>query len=260
MDPIVFIIIFVLGLLIGSFNNVLIHRILLNQSIVKPGSQCPKCQSKLKFYDNIPVLSYLILRGKCRNCKNKISIRYPLVELLTPLLFVLAYAMFGLELYLAFALIFINIGIIIVFIDIDHKIIPDRFIITLLIIGILHIAINYGLDSRFDIGYYIFGGIIGFMSLYIIRIFGELIYKREALGLGDVKLLGVAGLFLGWAHVFLIIILSFVAGAFIELILMRLGIRDKKDEIAFGPYLIMAMLVALFFGTQIISWYLSFLV
>ncbi|MCF7932181.1 MAG: prepilin peptidase [Acholeplasmataceae bacterium] len=257
MEITILAIIIIFGILIGSFNNVLIHRIPRNESIVKPGSRCFDCHKPLKWYDNIPLVSYLVLRGRCRYCGAKIPFRYFLVELLTGVMFGLVYLRFGLSADMVLAAVFVNVGIIIVFIDRDFKIIPDTFILILLGVGLANLIVKAFSGDPFDVGFYLFGLIIGFLILFFIRIFGELIYKREALGLGDVKLLAVGGFYVGWPNVFLTLLISSVVASIVELTLIALKIRSREDQIPFGPYLMIGLTVALFFGTDMISWYLS---
>jgi leader peptidase (prepilin peptidase) / N-methyltransferase len=257
MDFTVLALIIVFGILIGSFNNVLIFRVPRQESVVKPGSRCFDCQKPLKWYDNIPLLSYVLLKGRCRYCGAKIPLRYPLVEALTGLMFGLVYLRFGLSFDTLFALVFVNVGIIIVFIDRDFKIIPDSFILVLLGVGLGNFVFKAFSEELFDPGFYLFGLVIGFLILFIIRIFGELVYKREALGLGDVKLLAVGGFYLGWPNVFLTLLISSVVASVIELTLIAMKKRSREDQIPFGPYLMIGLTVALFFGTDIISWYIG---
>ncbi len=259
MDTIYTLLFIIFGTLIGSFNNVIIHRYPRGESIVKPGSHCPQCGHVLAWYENIPLFSYLFLKGKCSSCKEPIPIRYFIVELLTGLLFGFAYAYYGFSAELIFALIFINVGLIIIYIDIDHRIIPDLFNVILFLLAsafVIHQSITV---EGFNIGTHLFGLIIGFMLLYMIRIFGELAYKREALGLGDVKLLAVGGFFLGWPNVLLTIMLASIVASVIELTLIKMKKKDRHDEIAFGPYLMGVMIFLMFFGNDLISWYINLL-
>lgn len=259
MDIFVLLAVFLFGVIIGSFNNVLIHRIPRGMSIIRPGSRCFSCHEPLKWYDNIPLLSYILLGGKCRYCKARIPFRYFLVELLTGVLFVLLYLKFDLTVDFALAAIFINTGIIVVFIDRDYRIIPDFLILIILAVGLANLLVRATTEPGFDVGFYIFGLIIGFLVLFIVRVFGELIYKREALGLGDVKLLAVGGFYLGWPYVFLTLLLSSVIASIIELSLIRFGVRSRDDQIPFGPYLVIGLALSLFVGEEIITWYTGLL-
>ncbi|MFP4187643.1 MAG: prepilin peptidase [Acholeplasmataceae bacterium] len=259
MDTIYTLLFIILGTLIGSFNNVVIHRYPRGESIVKPRSRCPECGHVLAWYENIPLFSYLFLRGRCSSCKEPIPIRYFLVELLTGLLFGFAFAYYGFSAELIFALIFIDVGLIIIYIDLDHHFIPDLFNAILFVLASGYVVYQAVTVEGFNVGTHLFGLIIGFMLLYMIRIFGELAYKREALGLGDVKLLAVGGFYLGWPNVLLTIMLASVIASVIELTLIKMKKKDRRDEIAFGPYLMGVMIILMFFGNDLISWYINLL-
>lgn len=249
---------FVFGLIIGSFSNVIIHRLPKNESIVSPGSKCPKCDHKIKWYDNVPLISYLFLGGKCRNCHTRISLRYPLVEGLMGLLYLFSYQWIGLGVPLIFTILFITIGIILIFIDLDYLIIPDVFVISILGVGIanlIYIWINQGGEKVFS---YLLGMVFGFFLLLLVRVAGYAYYKREALGLGDVKLMGASGLFLGLEKILLTILVASIIGAVVESILIALKFKKKDTEIPFGPYLIIGLFISLFFGKVIIDWYIGF--
>jgi leader peptidase (prepilin peptidase) / N-methyltransferase len=258
MDPIIIPVLIVFGLIVGSFNNVLIYRVPRGESIVKPGSHCPSCQEPIKWYDNIPVLSYLLLRGKCRHCHEKIPFKYPAVELLTALLFVISYLHFGLSFDMFVAILFFNVGLLVIVTDLETRIIPDVYQILILASGLGYVVYHL-IQGDTEPGFHIFGLIIGFVILYMIRIIGELVYKREALGLGDVKLLAVGGFLIGWPNVFLTLLFASVAGSLLELTLIGMKVKSRDDEIAFGPYLMISMMVLFLYGNDIIRWYLAFL-
>ncbi len=249
----------IVGLIIGSFLNVIIYRTPRKISIIKPGSHCLNCQNKIKWYDNIPIIGYLLLKGKCRTCGQKISIRYPLVEGLTGILFAAAYLKFGFTVEFLLALIFLAVGIVIIFIDLDFQIIPNLTVIIILILGIAKVLLVYFTEGRSAIDYYLLGFIVGFGVLFVIRLLGQLVFKQEAMGWGDIKLMTVAGLFLGVGNIILTILFSSIIAAVIELTLLKTGKRKKGDLIPFGPYLIIAMIITLFFGSEIINWYLNLL-
>ncbi len=249
----------IVGLIIGSFLNVIIYRTPRKISIIKPGSHCLNCQNKIKWYDNIPIIGYLLLKGKCRTCGQKISIRYPLVEGLTGILFAGAYLKFGFTVEFLLALIFLAVGIVIIFIDLDFQIIPNLTVIIILILGIAKVLLVYFTEGRSAIDYYLLGFIVGFGVLFVIRLLGQLVFKQEAMGWGDIKLMTVAGLFLGVGNIILTILFSSIIAAVIELTLLKTGKRKKGDLIPFGPYLIIAMIITLFFGSEIINWYLNLL-
>ena len=210
---------FIFGIIIGSFSNVVIYRLPNNLSIVKPRSACPKCHKEIKWYDNIPILSYVLLKGKCRECHEKIPFRYPLVEGIMGIMYLLA---------------------------------------SILILGFAHLVfvfINDGFEETFS---HLLGMVFGFGLLLLVRRLGFVFYKREALGFGDVKLMGASGLFLGLGLTLLSFLIASITGAIIETILMKTKVRKKHAEIPFGPYLILGMLISLFFGNMIISWYFGF--
>jgi leader peptidase (prepilin peptidase) / N-methyltransferase len=250
---------FVFGLTIGSFLNVCIYRLPLKKSIVTPPSGCPSCGNRIKFYDNIPVLSYLILRGRCRNCGTSISLKYPVVELITGLIsmaLLVKYNILNANFSLFFIyLIFISSLICIGFIDLEHQIIPDVISIPGIIIGFAYsLFLNHipWVDSL--IGILAGGGI-----LYLVAVLFELIMKKEGMGGGDIKLLAMIGAFLGWKALPFVILSSSLAGSIIggaALMINRKGIRTK---IPFGPFLALGAILYVFFGKEIINWYVNFL-
>lgn len=246
-----------LGLIIGSFLNVVIYRWPRNESISYPSSHCVKCNHTIKWYDNIPVISYIFLKGKCRNCFEKISVRYPLVELITGVMFLITYKLTGFNYELIINLSLTIIFIIIIFIDIDHNIIPDTMSLSIFILSIVLIIIKSTNQIEYDYISNIIGFIIGFSSLFLIRFISTAIYKKEAMGFGDVKLFAALGLLLGLQNIILSFIISFVLAALIEVILIGLKYRNRESEIAFGPYLILGSFMAYYYGEQIITWYLS---
>jgi len=250
----------IFGILIGSFSNVVIYRMPRKLSIIKPGSHCVACNKEIKWHDNIPLISYVILKGKCRYCRERISLRYPLVEGLYGLLYGVSYLKFGLTVNLAFALIFITIIVWIMFIDLDFHIIPDTLNISLFILGIIRILYLFFRGDKNEIIINVIGFIGGFLLLFIIRRIASMIYKREAMGYGDVKLLAGAGLNLGIYNILLSFGFSTIIGAITALILLKFKKLSKGDEMAFGPFLVTGMIISLFFGSDIISWYINLFV
>ena len=252
----VYLLTIILGLVVGSFLNVLIYRVPLGKNIAFPASHCPNCKAQLRWYDNIPVLSWLMLGGRCRYCKNPISPVYIIVEILNMLLWLVCVFVFwktSIVLAVAFALIS-SILIVITFIDFKHKWIPDRFQIALLVLGVV-VAIFGPLGWQTHlIGLFVGGGIL--LAFYGI---GRLVFKREALGIGDIKLMAVCGLILGWQGVILALILGSVVGAVSCLILRALS-KTGEVEFAFAPYLALGTVIAMFFGQDIIGLYLSLFV
>lgn len=245
---IVNIIIFVFGLIIGSFLNVCIWRLPRGRSIFFPGSHCPKCKTAIKWYDNIPLVSYMILRGQCRKCGDPIFWRYPLVEFLTAVLF-LASNLIHPEAY--FNLFFISSLIVAFFSDLETGIIPDEIAYLGIPLGLLYAAM------RGSVGDSALGVALGLALLLAVQKTGEFIYKKEALGGGDIKLAMLFGAFLGWQYLLLALFLGYLFGALEAVALMALKLKKTGDYIAFGPALCLGALVALFWGQPIIMWYLS---
>lgn len=255
---------FLIGLCVGSFLNVCIYRIPLEKSIVFPQSGCPNCKEKLQPKDMIPVLGYLMLKGKCRYCKEPISIQYPIVELITGTIWLIVYLTYGLAVETAALLYLYSILIAVAFIDIKHMIIPDGLVITGLVGGsavfLYHFLYKpFGLYQS-NLWY---TPIIGMLSasgiLFIIALIGLLIYGNDgAMGMGDVKLFLPIGLFLGWKLALLALFLSIMIGGIISIILLIFRIKDRKSAIPFGPFIIIATFIAGLYGNQILGWYFSF--
>lgn len=235
------------GLIVGSFLNVCIYRLPLKKSIVFPASHCPTCNTPLHFYDNVPLLSYLVLRGKCRHCKASIAYQYPLVELLTGLLFMFTVVRFGFNWSSLFYAFFQASLVVIVFIDAEHMIIPDK--VTLPGMGVGFIASLFSLTH-----------IVWHQSLIGLLIGGGFLYmaavlSRGGMGGGDIKLAAMMGAFLGWQKVFLAILSGAFLGSVIGVSLILTGYKTRKDFIPFGPFLAWGGILALFWGDQIILWY-----
>lgn len=249
--------IFLVGISIGSFLNVVIYRVPNNLSVVKGRSFCPKCKKMIKWYENIPVLSYIFLKGRCSNCKEKISFRYTLVELITGIAYILIYIFypnFCIEFFLN--LLFITLLIPIIFIDYEHKLIFDRFNISILLLGIICLFFTKNLVNDIDFKERIFGALFGGGFLFLVGTIGSKILKKEALGLGDVKLLFACGFYLGFKLIFLALML----GCFILLITQAIKTILKikrEEEIPFGPFLCYGMFISLLFGNELINWYLN---
>jgi len=237
----------VAGAAIGSFLNVLICRLPEGTSIVFPSSRCPKCEHAIRFYDNIPVVSYLILKGRCRDCHEKISSRYPLVEVLTAVMSLALFWKFGLNLQYLFVFVFGCSLIVITFIDLDHQIIPD--VITLPGIPIFSlIAVFFMNISWIDV---VLGVLIGGGCLYAIAVGYELITKREGMGGGDIKLLAMMGGFLGWKSLLFIVFVSSLLGALVGVSMMIAKGKDMKYAVPFGPFLSIAAMAYLFIGKEV---------
>lgn len=245
--------VFVFGALVGSFLNVCIHRIPSGESIAFPASHCPRCLEPIKPYDNVPIVSYLLLRGRCRNCAAPIAARYPLVEMLGGIAAVAALCGFGAtaEALLVFA--FLAALIVITFIDIDHQIIPDAISVPGIFVGFAA-ALLFGEPTwRSSLAGIALGGGI----LWIVAAGYEWLTGREGMGGGDIKLLAMIGAFLGWRAIPVTVLLASLLGTVIGLSLMAVRGRDTKMAIPFGPFLAAAAVCALFWGDALIEWYLS---
>jgi leader peptidase (prepilin peptidase)/N-methyltransferase len=238
---------------IGSFLNVCIYRLPQGLSIVSPRSFCPQCRSPVRSYDNIPLLSYLLLRGKCRSCGAKISWRYPLMEALTGAFAVALYLKFGLTLGFFAFFAFTAALLVITFIDLDHRIIPD-------VISLPGIAVGFGLSFFLPAPSWtdsLIGLLAGGGSLYLVAIGYEALTKREGMGGGDVKLLAMIGAWLGWKAVLFTLFLASLTGTLIGGGAMVVQRQGRHYAIPFGPFLAFGALAYLFFGPQLIEWYLS---
>ncbi len=245
--------IFLFASLIGSFLNVCIHRIPLEQSIAFPPSHCPHCETAIRPWDNIPILSYLVLRGKCRNCKAGISARYPFVEALTGVAGVGTYLAFGLAPHSLLMFVFLCALIVITFIDVDYQIIPDVISLPGIVIGFAAAFLPGSpqwLDSA--IGVLGGGGILWLIAEGYYRMTG-----REGMGGGDVKLLAMIGAFLGWRAIPVTLMIASLSGTLLGLILMLRAGGGRQMAIPFGPFLAAGAVVALFAGEPLLEWYLS---
>ncbi|MCP6718324.1 MAG: prepilin peptidase [Patescibacteria group bacterium] len=258
MQFLIYFLIFIFGLIVGSFLNSVIYRLSTNASFLLGRSYCPECKSNLKWHDLIPIISFLVLAGKCRYCKKPISIQYILVELATAGLFffivfqnidLLLYG-FSLAVFLKICFLFIvSCFLIIIFAyDLKHYIIPDKVIFPLILVtGIFNFYTGYDVLNTI---YSAFGASLFFLFIVLIS-------KGTWMGMGDVKLAFFMGLFLGFPKIMVALFLAFFSGAVIGIILMISGKKTLKSEIPFGPFLIFGTFLALFFEYEIISFYLS---
>ena len=254
--------IFLFGLAVGSFLNVCIYRIPLpGVSVHSPRrSFCPECREPINFYDNIPVLSYLLLRRRCRQCKKKISVIYPLVELATGALFLLMFYHFGLTFEFLLALIFVTLLIPISVIDAQHYIIPNVLIVTGLILGLVIVcAIAY---QRADVWYLLtrlIGAVAGWTVLWLIAVIGRAVLRKTAMGGGDLKLMALNGLFLGaWPELVMVLAFSAFSGAIVGSVLIISGVKSRQSPIPYGPFLAGAAVLVLLWGDALWSMYLGF--
>ena len=239
----------ILGAIVGSFLNVCIYRIPSGKSIVFPASHCPACKHPIKFYDNIPIISYIILRGKCRNCDEKISPIYPAIELLTAIMSLLLFRKYGLSLEYLFSFMFVCALIIITFIDLEHQIIPD--VITLP--GIPLFALAAILFMNITLKASLIGILAGGGCLYLVALVYQLLTKREGMGGGDIKLLAMLGGFLGWQSLWFIIMASSLIGAVAGISVMISKGRDSKYAIPFGPFLSIGAVAYIFWGNMVMK-------
>ncbi|HOK41024.1 MAG TPA: prepilin peptidase [bacterium] len=264
MNLLFFFLIFIFGLIIGSFLNVLIYRIPINQSIILPRSYCPHCHTPIKATDNIPILSFIFLKGKCRFCKKKISYQYPLVELLTAILFIFLFKRFYFVndfISLGIYIVYTSILIVISFIDINHYIIPDILNFSLLFIGFFSSFFirfpYYGLTikQRFLTSFLslFIAGLIWFLISYV----GNKIYlkkiRKEALGLGDVKLFIAIGSFLNLKLLFITMYLAVFIAGFSSIFIMIIFKKGLRDHIPLGPFISIAAILIILFNNEIIN-------
>lgn len=237
METFYIVIFFILGTIMGSFFHVVATRLSNDESIISPGSHCPKCNHYLKWYENIPIISYLLQKGKCRNCNSKIPISYLIVEIITGMLYSVCFHSYGLSLTFLIGLIFISSLIIVIVSDIEYMIILDE----VLMVATLLIAIIFILGFSFDeAAMHIYSGIGAFLAMYTIKILGDKAFKKESLGGGDIKLMFLFGLVMGLPMAICTIFLgTFIAFPVALLILFS----DKENIIPFGPFLSMAAIL-----------------
>jgi len=243
----------IFGAIVGSFLNVCIHRLPKGESIVMPGSHCPDCKKPIRFYDNIPLISYFLLRGKCRNCKKPISIQYPLIEGITAIGSLLLFLKYGPSLSYLIYFLFVDGLIVVTVIDLYHQIIPDVVSIP---------GIGVGLLGSFIIPHHtcldaLIGILAGGGSLFLVAVLYQWLFKREGMGGGDIKLLAMIGAFLGWKAVILTILLGSLIGSIAGIMIMILKGKNFKYAIPFGPFLSLGAVTALFYQNEIIFWYLQ---
>ena len=243
-----YIIIFIYGIVIGSFANVLIFRLPEHENIVTEHSHCTSCGHRLKWYDLVPLFSWMFLRGQCRYCKARISAQYPVIEAVNGFGYVLIFIFNGLNLSsILYALCFSVLTAITV-IDWRTYEIPAGLNITILILGAVHLALDYSNFSYYLIGMVSVSGFL--LILYIVT-------GGRGIGGGDIKLMASAGLLLGWKHIILALVIGCIAGSVVHLTLMK--IRKKGRVLAFGPYLSTGIFTAMLFGDKLIDWYIGLL-
>jgi leader peptidase (prepilin peptidase)/N-methyltransferase len=242
------VLVFVLGLLTGSFLNVCICRLPKGESIVFPPSRCPACGRRLGAAELVPVFSWIRLRGRCRGCGASVDARYPVVELLTGLVFVLLYRQLALTAAFATAAAFFSVLIIITFIDLEHQLIPNRLVVVLLGIA----ALRQIFWPEVALASAVWGAAAGAGILLAVAVI-----SRGGMGGGDVKLMLPLGFYFGLQGTLLLLLLAFISGGMVGGLLLLLKIKGRKDPIPFGPFLVFGALVVALAGQQIIEWYLN---
>ena len=257
MDNLLILWICLLGLVIGSFLNVVIYRLPLGTMLKSSRSACTKCGIQLKWYHNIPIFSYLFLLGKCAYCKKTISFRYPLVELCNAILYLYFYLTFDISYNFIVFSILSSMLLAIIFIDYDHQIIPDSITLSGMVIGLVASLLPGGMgivDS-------LIGLLVGGGTLYFIALLGDWLFKKESMGGGDIKMAGMLGAFLGWQKGLLIFLSSAVIGLFVSIIIMFISEKFRQERvIPFGPFLAIAAFLAIIYGENIINFYLGYVV
>jgi leader peptidase (prepilin peptidase) / N-methyltransferase len=253
LDPLQLTLLSLLGLSIGSFLNVCVHRLPRRESLSHPGSRCPKCGYVLRWYDNIPVLSYVWLRGRCRKCGDRISIRYPALELVTLGLFLIHGAVFGWSALLVVRLLFACAMVVLFAIDLEHHLLPDVITLPGIVVGLLvSLVLPPGIVAAL-LGVLAGGGVLWLIGEAYFRYSGQ-----EGMGGGDVKMLAMIGAFLGWKLVLVTLVLSSVAGSLIGLLVIVFKRGGMKYALPYGTFLALGALAASLAGERLIAWYLGF--
>lgn len=243
----------IFGMVVGSFLNVCIYRMPKNESVVFPPSHCQNCNYQIRWYDNIPLLSYLVLRGKCRGCATPISLQYPLVELLNGVLTFLLFLRFGLTPVFAALFLFCSALVVITFIDLEHQIIPDEISLSGIVIGFVLSFFLKGHSWQNAL----LGIVLGGGSLLLVAYLYQFLTGKDGMGGGDIKLLAMMGAFLGWKAIPFIIFASSLVGSIVGISIMTLQKKDSKLAIPFGPYLAFGAILYIFYGKLLIRWYLG---
>jgi len=240
-----------LGLVIGSFLNVCIYRVPAGRSIVSPGSSCPGCNTPIKPWHNIPVISYLLLRGRCSSCGMRISPRYPLVELLNALAYVFTLHQFGPTAKSVVVMALMSTFIVVTFIDLDHRIIPNGITLPGMVAGLVlgPLAMGTGMLGS------VLGLVAGGGLLYAVMVLGRVVLKKDGMGGGDVKLMAMVGGFIGWKLILLSIFIGSFVGSLVGVPLIALKVIDRNTMIPFGPFLVAGSAFSIFYGSRLIGWY-----
>lgn len=228
---------FIFGTIFGSFYNVVGSRLPKGESIINPPSHCSNCNHKLGFWELFPIISYIFLGGKCKNCKTHISIIHPLFELLTGILFALLYNIYGWSIELLIALIFVSSLLIVIISDFSYMIIPDEVLIVSVVLLIIVMLISKGIEATL---LSIFNGLVAFGLMLLLKLIGDFIFKRESLGGGDIKLMFLFGLVLGWPNALISIFLGALIGLPIALVM---AIKSSDNVVPFGPFLSISAMI-----------------
>lgn len=247
---------FLMGACFGSFFNVVIHRLPAKESLVHPGSRCPNCRTPIAFYDNIPVVSFLILRGRCRHCGTRISLRYPFVETLTGVLALALYVRYGFNVQFAIEFLFVAILIVIAFIDFDTFTIPNELSIPGIVLGVGTSFFSHRITWIGSL----LGALLGAVFLYLVAYWYERVRHQQGLGGGDVKLLGMIGAFLGFPGVAFTVLLASLTGSITGLTMMMRSRKGLSTMLPFGPFLALGAVCYVFWGETFFEWYLSMFV
>lgn len=250
-ESVLFFFVAVFGLCVGSFLNVCIYRIPLGKSVVFPASHCFNCGANLRWYHNLPLLSYIVLRGRCSFCLAPFSWRYPFVEALNALLYLVIVYYAGFSIESAVLFLFVSALLVITFIDVDHQIIPDVISLPGIVLGVLCSFFLPWLTWQASL----LGALLGGGSLFVVAYGYEVLAKKEGMGGGDIKLLAMIGAFCGWKAVLPIIFISSLLGTVVGVPLMIVNNADSKLAIPFGPFLALATVIYLFWGDALVRWY-----
>jgi leader peptidase (prepilin peptidase)/N-methyltransferase len=243
----------VVGVCVGSFLNVCIYRLPRGQSLASPPSRCPHCERPLRWYHNIPIVSWVALRGRCAHCQAPISIQYPVIELVTALVWLLIVWMTPVGWLLASRLVLATALIVLFMIDLEHQLLPNVITLPGIVVGLAFSVVAPPRPADALLGALLGGGV-----LYAIAAAYYLLRKEEGMGMGDVKMLAMVGAFLGWRAVLLTLVLSSFAGAVIGVVMMGLQKGSMRYALPFGTFLAVGALIAMLFGEQFIAWYLGF--
>ena len=243
--------VFLFGTIIGSFLTVCVYRLPQEQSIVTPRSACPRCGQPIRWYDNVPVLSFILLRGRCRNCQASIPPRYPVIEITNGIGYLAVYGYFGWGWPAVVYAVFFSALLTITWIDWDHQIIPDVITLPGILLGLLSasLVLPVGFVNS------VIGIIVGGGVLLLMAWLSPLLFGKEGLGGGDIKLLAMVGAFLGWQHALGTLMIASVIGAVVGVGLMAVRVMKRGQYMPFGPYLALGAILSLFYGPQMMAWY-----